>query len=429
MSKFNISRKYRIYPNDEQISIIENTFGCCRFVWNKLLERASMSYFDPEETFNIVNYGDIVAEYEFLQDESLKIDRHAISNEKMFLKKAFKCFFDNSKKNKVFRKDGNPKGFPRYKSKKNPKCSYTNMSIKNYKRELLDYDTHLINLPIIGLTKFDKREKQVPEHWKECNVTISRSHDKYYVSICFEYEDDTDGINCNIDQFKICNPDHNISILGLDYASKCLYLDSNGQSASYPRYYRRSQKRLRMLNKQLSRRQKGGRNYKKTKLKVSKLHEHIANQRKDFLHKLSTSITKMYDVICVENIDMKAISMGLKLGKSTMDNGFGMFREMLLYKQKRISYHLLVFADRYYPSSKLCSKCYHKNDNLALSDRIYKCPKCGNVIQRDHNAALNLRNEALRMLNESIIPESCFKLLTETTLGVSLLSDGVTHLG
>jgi len=256
MPKFNISRKYRIYPNDEQIRIIENTFGCCRFVWNKLLEKASESYFDPEETFHIVNYGDIVAEYEFLRDKSLKIDRHAISQERYFLGKAFKRFFDNSKKNKSFRKDGKPKGFPHYKSKKNSKCSYTNNNIKyHYKHPIVDYENHLINLPVIGLAKFNKREKPVPEHWNECNVTISKSHNKYYVSICFEYEDDTLGINSDIDEFKIYNPNRNISILGLDYASKCLYVDSNGESALYPRYYRHSQKRLRLLNKQLSRRQ------------------------------------------------------------------------------------------------------------------------------------------------------------------------------
>ena len=396
---FNIARKYRIYPNDDQIKIIENTFGCCRFVWNKLLEKAYESYFDPEETFHIVNYGDIVAEYEFLQDKSLKIDRHAISNEKMFLKKAFKRFFDNKGSIIKYRKDGKPKHFPRFKSRKYSKNSYTNYNAK-YKGFDIDYTTHMIKLPCLGWVKFNKREKPVPSHWNECNVTISRSHNKYYVSICFEYEDDTPGINSDIDEFKIYIPNRNISILGLDYASKCLYVDSNGESALYPRYYRHSQKRLRMLNKQLSRRQKGGKNYEKTRSKVSKLYDHIANQRKDFLHKLSTSITKMYDVICVENIDMKAISQCLHLGKSTYDNAFGMFREMLMYKQKRIPYHIVYYNDKWYPSSKTCSCCGFINKDLKLSDRVFICPKCGNIIQRDHNAAINLKNNALSSLNE-----------------------------
>ena len=144
---------------------------------------------------------------------------------------------------------------------------------------------------------------------------------------------------------------------------------------------------------------KGGKNREKTLQRIRILHERISNQRKDFLHKLSTSITKKFDIICVEDINMKNMSQCLHLGKSTMDNGFGMFRTMLSYKQERIPYHKLIFANKWYPSSKRCSKCGHVKSDLTLKDRIYKCNKCGLIIDRDINAAINLKQYAFNYIN------------------------------
>ena len=144
---------------------------------------------------------------------------------------------------------------------------------------------------------------------------------------------------------------------------------------------------------------KGGKNREKTLHRIRILHERISNQRKDFLHKLSTSITKKFDIICVEDINMKNMSQCLHLGKSTMDNGFGMFRTMLSYKQERIPYHKLIFANKWYPSSKRCSKCGHVKSDLTLKDRIYKCNKCGLIIDRDINAAINLKQYAFNYIN------------------------------
>lgn len=397
MSTFNIARKYRIYPNEEQQSVIINTCNCCRFVWNKLLEKASKSYFNKEDTFNIVNYGDIVNEYSFLNksNKELKIDRHAVSNTKLFLRSAFNRFFDKFKKKMEFTKKGKPKHFPRFKSKKYSKMSYSNYNAK--RDSVIDFNNHMIKLPCLGWVPFNKREKPIPEYWKICHVTISVVNNKYYCSICFEYEDDRNRING--DKFDL-NPKRELRVLGLDYSSKELFIDSNGDSASYPRYFRNNQKRLRIIQQRLSRQQKGSKHYEETLSKLRELHEHISNCRKDFLHKLSTSITKMYDVISVEDINMIGISQCLKLGKSTMDNGFGMFRDMLEYKQQRIPYHLLLRINKWYPSSKTCSKCGFKVDELKLSQRIFVCPNCGNVLDRDTNAAINLRNEALNILNK-----------------------------
>jgi putative transposase len=233
---------------------------------------------------------------------------------------------------------------------------------------------------------FNKREKPVPSDWKMKHYTISRKANKYYCSICFEYENPLihKGLNfIRLDESKY---------IGLDYKSDGLYIDSNGQCAEYPKYYRQSQRKLRMLQKKYSRQQKGGKNNEKTLLKIQKLHEHISNQRKDFLHKLSTAITKQYDVICVEDIDMKGLSQTLHLGKSTLDNGFGMFRLMLTYKALRQPMKYLIKVDRFFASSKTCSHCGYKLDELKLSDRVFNCPKCKHSIDRDFNAAINIRD-------------------------------------
>lgn len=390
-----ISRKIRIYPDDNQQIIINNTFDVCRFVWNKLLEHAIES-FDSGKLI-ISNYGDIVSEYQFLSkdNEGYIFDRHSVNNVKQFLKLSFSRYFDAIRtKNIKYRKDGKPIGFPRFKSKKFSKNSYTSYHHENIH---IDYMNHVIKLPCLGWVKYNPREKAFPDDWKILHITISKSlSNKYYCSICFEYENHQIGYN-GLDF--LINPKQTLNILGIDYSSSSLYVDSNGNKPGYPKYYRANQKRLRMLQKKLSRQQKGSVNRNKTIQQIRILHEKISNQRYDFLHKLSTSITKMFDVICVEDIDMKNMSQCLHLGKSTMDNGFGIFRNMLKYKQNRILFHLMITAEKWFPSSKTCSCCGNIKHDLTLKDRVYKCDHCGNTIDRDVNAAINLKQYAFIHIN------------------------------
>ena len=384
-----ISRKIRIYPNDEQSIIINNTFDVRRFMWNQMLE-SSIKSFDNGKLI-IPNYGDIVLQHQWLSKDNkeYKFDRHAASNTKQFLRESFSRYFENIQKGNIkTRKDGRPKSFPRFKSKKYCKNSYTNYNA--WCSCHIDNDNHLIKIPCLGWVKYNPREKNISDNWKIRHITISKSNTgKYYCSICFQYSIDIDNIQKN----------NNLNILGIDYSSSFLYVDSEGNNASYPKYYRSNLDKLRMLQKQFTRQQKGSVNRKKTLNKIRILHERISNQRKDFLHKLSTSITKKFDVICVEDINMRDMSQCLHLGKSTYDNAFGMFREMLSYKQDRIPYHKLILANKWYPSSKRCSKCGNVKSDLKLSDRIYKCDKCGNVIDRDLNAAINLKQYAFDYIN------------------------------
>ena len=360
---------------------------------------SSIKSFDNGKVI-IPNYGDIVLRNTWLSKDNkeYRFDRHSASNVKQFLRSAFDRYIDKAKKDnakkdniKKKRKDGKTKGFPRFKSKKYCKNSYT--SYNAHRDSKFDFDNHLIKIPCLGWVKYNPREKQIPDNWKIRHITISKSNTgKYYCSICFEYSIDIEYILKNKDK-------NNLNILGLDYSSSSLYVDSEGNKANYPKYYRSSQQRLKLLQQKFSRQQKGGKNRENTLNKIRVLHERISNQRKDFLHKLSTSITKKFSVICVEDIDMKNMSQCLHLGKSTMDNGFGIFREMLSYKQERIPYHKLILANKWFASSKTCSRCGNIKSDLKLSDRIYKCGKCGLEIDRDLNAAINLKQYAFNYIN------------------------------
>ena len=194
--------------------------------------------------------------------------------------------------------------------------------------------------------------------------------------------------------------------IGLDYKSDGLYMDSNGNAADMPKYYREAQKKLARAQRVLSRRTGNGKgkakskNYIKQQLKVAKIHKHISNQRLDTLHKKSTEIANQYDIVCVETLNMKAMSnRSFKNGKATLDNGYGMFLNMLEYKlSERGKY--LVKVDKWYPSSQICS-CCGKKQKMKLSDRTYRCT-CGMIMDRDYNAAINILNEGLRLLRDEV---------------------------
>ena len=221
--------------------------------------------------------------------------------------------------------------------------------------------------------------------WKLKSATVSQNSDgKFYASVLFEYEDDIS-----------YQADLNNAI-GLDYASNGLFVDSNGRRGTNHKFYREAQKKLAKEQRKLSRKTKGSKNYYKQLFITNKLHRHIANQRSDNLHKLSTEIANQYNVVCVEDLNMAAIgNKGFKNGKATYDNGYGMFLRMLEYKLSDRG-KTFVKVDKFYPSSQICSCCGNRK-KLELSDRKYICT-CGLEIDRDLNAAINIKNEGLRLL-------------------------------
>ena len=374
--KTNKAIKYRIYPTAEQEVMFARTFGCCRKIYNLMLEDKIESY-KVTGSFGKQTPAMYKQEYPFLKE----VDSLALANVQLNLQSAMRNCFDKSRKSRT--------GFPRFKSKRHDRNSYTT----NNQNGTVAITDKAIRLPKIGMVRA-KIHRQPKTDWKLKSATVSRTADgKYYASMLFEFEVD----------IPIVEPRN---VLGLDYKSDGLYMDSKGNIGSNHKYYRESHNKLARSQRKLSRK-KGSRkgeakskNYLKQQAKVAKLHRHISNQRFDNLHKLSTEIVNQYDVVCVESLNMKSMSnKGFGNGKATLDNGYGLFLNMLEYKlNDRGKYFVKI--DKWYPSSQTCHSCgsIHKLD---LSERTYRCPNCGAVLDRDLNAALNIRDEGLRILKEA----------------------------
>ena len=230
-----------------------------------------------------------------------------------------------------------------------------------------------------------KQHRNIPDNYKLKAVTVSQNAGgKYFASILFEYEEEI-----NMKELE--------GFIGLDFSMHELYVDSNGDCPQFPRYYRLSEKKLKREQRKLSKMVKGSKNREKQRVKVAKLHEKVANQRKDFLHKRSRQIANAYDGVCIENQDMQAMAQALNFGNSDSDNGWGMFTAFLQYKLEELGKRL-VRIDKFFASSQLCSICGYQNpETKDLSVREWTCPCCQTHHDRDTNAAVNIRNEGMRI--------------------------------
>ena len=362
----NTAYKFRIYPNTEQRDLFARTFGCVRFIYNQMLSDKIEYY---KETKKMLN--NTPAQYKEDFPWLREVDSLALANAQLNLQKAYKSFFENP-----------TSGFPKYKKKKTSRDAYTT----NHVNGNIVLEDGKLKLPKAGYVKI-KQHRAIPEGYRLKSVTVSRNRcGKYYASILYEYEEE----RCPV------RPE---TFLGLDYSMRELYVDSNGEKGEYPRYYRASEKKLEREQRKLSHMRKGSKNRDRQRVKVAKLHEKIANQRKDFLHKASRQITNAVDCVCIEDLNMKAMSGSLNFGKSVMDNGWGMFTEFLRYKLEAQGKRL-IRVERSFASSQLCSRCGYRNAGTKdLSVRSWVCPECGARHDRDVNAAINIRNEGKRMLS------------------------------
>lgn len=371
--KLNRAIQYRAYPTEAQAVLLAKTFGCVRFVWNRMLMDAQQ-FLNEAGTFFVPTPAKYKKEFPFLKE----VDSGALCNTQLDLQDANDHHLESPK----------TVGAPRLKSKSKSKMSYTT-NIHSYKTKdgsvvhtlALGYEA--IKLPKIGWVKI-KKHRQPGADWilKGATVSCTRSG-KYFISLLYEFEKDIQSIVPTKEKS-----------LGLDYSSHDFYVDSNGEVANYPRFYRQSEEKIAKEQRKLSRMKVGSENYNEQLHKVQLLHEHITNQRKNFCHTVSAAIAKRYDAVFVEDINLRGLAGSLKLGKSTNDNGFGMFRTMLEYK---LTSQGKTFAkiDKWYPSSKTCSVCGLVKDDLTLADRSWTCSSCGTTHNRDHNAAINIRNVGL----------------------------------
>lgn len=367
MSVVNKAVKCRLDPTVKQSIMFLKTFGCCRKVYNLMLED-KIKYYKENKTMLKTTPAQYKTEYPFLKE----VDSLALANEQLNLESAYTNFFKNPKT-----------GFPKYKSRNKDKASYTT----NNQNGSIRIEKNKVRIPKIGFVRI-KLHRIIPEHWILKSITVSMTKDgKYYYSLLFEYED-TVAEKSNLD----------MNAIGLDYKSDGLYVDSNGVTCGSPKYYRKGQKCLTKAQRKLRHKNKNSNNYRKACQKIAKAHQHIANQRKDFLHKKSTEIANQYDLVCVEDLNMKAISnASFGNGKATMDNGWGMFTKMLEYKLADRGKRLVCIS-KWYPSSQTCSCCGCVNPAIKdLSIRKWICPDCGEVHDRDLNAAINIKNEGIRL--------------------------------
>jgi putative transposase len=360
------SYRYRIYPNKRQRELIQKTFGCVRYVYNYFLDRRIKTY---EETKKGMTYYQTCKELTSLKQELEWLkepDKCSLQNSLKDLDSAYKNFFKNKK------------GFPKFKSKKDRYKTYRSNTVNNNIKFLGKH----IQLPKLGYVKI--RDKIIPEG-RIINATISQEpNEHYYVSLC-----------CTDVYFEeLPKTTQNI---GIDLGIISFATLSNAYKIDNPRFYEKSEKKLAKLQKEMSRKTIGGSNWNKARIKVANLNKHIAEQRRDFLQKLTTDIVRKYDTICIEDLKvskMKETDSNVR-NKRVGDVSWYEFRRQLEYKCKWYSKKLVV-VDRYYPSSQICHVCGVKDGKKDESVREWVCPYCGTKLDRDVNAAINILNEGLK---------------------------------
>ena len=368
--------KYRIKPNKGQRIQIEKTFGCTRFVYNHYLGKQTKNHEAGEKflgKFDCINDCNRILKDEF--PWLREVDKFSLTNAIFHLDHAFKRFFA---------KDSD---YPRFKKKSHEQSYTTNITGGNIKV----LPKH-IQLPKLGKVRA-VIHRPVPAGWSIKSATVRKTASgKYYVSVLFEYES----------QVQEVAPQ---TFIGLDFSVPKLFVSSDPDVQTdneFLQNYRKAQKKLAKEQCILSHRQKGSKRYEKQRIKVAKCHEHVANKRNDYLHKVSTGIANQFDAVCVEDIKMRELVDMLNqfrkgMGKYVLDNGFYGFVNMLAYKLEGRGKHLIKI-EKDYPSSQLCSKCGHVNSDLQLSERTWTCPACGGTHDRDYNAAVNIRNRGLELL-------------------------------
>lgn len=360
--------KVRLYPDAAQAELFEKTFGSCRYIWNRMLADEERFYVETDKHF-IPTPAKYKKEAPFLAE----VDNQALIQEHNKLSQAFRQFF----------KDPGHFGHPKYKRKKADKDTYTacNHEFESGPTIYVTKDGLRLTKAGIVKAKFSRRPRS---GWKLKRVTVEKTQTgKYYACILYEY---------TVKEPERVTPTLETT-LGLKYSMAHFYVADNGEAADAPEWEKRSREKLAKLQKRLSRMERGSKNYLEAVQKYRELNEHIANQRRDYIHKRSSRIANDWEAVCVRSDLLDEVARALPYG-NVKDTGFGRFREYLRYKLERQG-KSLIMVDRYAPTTRTCSVCGTVRDSGTGSKARWVCPKCGTVHDREVNAARNIKEWGL----------------------------------
>lgn len=363
------SFKYRIYPNKRQQELIQKTFGCVRFVYNYFLDLKTNKYKNGQKSLSYNDMSNLLTQLKQENDWLKEPDKDSLQKSLKNLDMAYQKFFKEHA------------GYPKFKSKKDRYKSYRTSCTNNNIR----FEHRHIKLPKIGLVKI--RDKQVSQG-RILNATISQEpNGHYYCSLCCT--------DVKMPQYQKTNIN-----VGIDLGIANFAIFSDGNKIENPKFYEKSEKKLAQLQRGLSRKTIGGANWNKARIKIAKLQKHISNQRNDFLQKLTTNIIRTYDAICIEDLDVKSLkeTNNSNRNKRVGDVSWSEFRRQLTYKSNWYS-KVVSVVDRYFPSSQICHVCGQRDGKKSEDIRNWICPHCDTELDRDINAAINILNEGLRLLN------------------------------